>query len=107
MKVVLLTARDPLRAADGAAPPTVASHLAAEGHEVTLVLLEEAVSLARDGHDGAAALTAAIGAGVEVLADAEALARRAVERVGSGIKPTDLGDVVDLLLEHSDRQAWL
>lgn len=106
-RVVLLSARDPLRAADTAYPARVAAELAADGHEVTLVLLEDAVVLARRGHAGAEDLEGAIGNGVVVLAESEALARRAVERVGAGVEPTDLAAVVDLLMTRSDRQAWL
>ena len=107
MKVVLLSARDPLQAVDATSAPAAAHHLASAGHEVVLVLLEEAVTLARDDHQGADGLRAAIAGGVRVLADGEALSRRAVERPGEGVKPTDLGEVVDLLFEWSDRQAWL
>lgn len=106
-RVVLLTARDPLRAADTTYPARVARELAAAGHDVTLVLLEDAVVLARRAHDGAADLEAAIGDGVRVLAEQEALSRRAVAHVGEGVKSTDLGEVVDLLMTDSDRQAWL
>lgn len=106
-RVVLLTARDPLRAADTTYPARVARDLAAGGHEVSLVLLEDAVVLARRDHSGAEDLEAAIGAGVHVLAEEEALSRRAVASVGEGVKPTDLAEVVDLLMTGTDRQAWL
>lgn len=107
MKIVLLSARDPLQSVDGTAPSAVAAHLASAGHEVVLVLLEEAVTIARADHRSADGLRAAIGVGVRVLADGEALARRAVDRPGEGVKPTDLGEVVDLLFDWSDRQVWL
>lgn len=106
-RIVLLTARDPLRAADTTYPARIAGELAAAGHDVTLVLLEDAVALARRDHGGAADLEAAIGTGVRVLAEAEALSRRAVASVGEGVKPTDLAEVVDLLMTRTDRQAWL
>lgn len=106
-RVVLLTARDPLRAADTTYPARVARDLAVAGDDVTLVLLEDAVVLARRSHSGAADLEAAIGEGVRVLAEEEALSRRAVAHVGEGVKPTDLAEVVDLLMTRTDRQAWL
>lgn len=107
MRVVLLTARDPLRAADGDAPAGLAAELARAGHEVVLVLLEDAVTLARATHRHAPDLAGAVEAGVQVLAEGEALSRRAVTRIADGVKPTDLPAVVDLLFEWSDRQAWL
>lgn len=107
MRVVLLLARDPLQAGDGAAPVEVAAAVRSAGHDVTLVLLEDAVSLARAGHRHGDRLTAAVAAGVAVVAEEEALARRAVTRLAEQVKPTDFGSVVDLLMLHSDRQAWL
>lgn len=106
-RIVLLTARDPLRSADTTYPARVARELAAEGHEVTLVLLEDAVVLARRDHSGAEDLEAAIAEGVRVLAEDEALSRRAVGDVGEGLEPTRLAEVVDLLMTGTDRQAWL
>ncbi len=71
------------------------------------MLLEDAVTLARAGHRDAEVLEEALHAGVQVLADEEALARRAVERLGAGIKPTGMSEVVDLLFGWAERQAWL
>jgi sulfur relay (sulfurtransferase) complex TusBCD TusD component (DsrE family) len=105
MRITLLTARDPLRAGDGAHPARVAAQLADQGHDVTLVLLEDAVILARPGHREGKDLARATGAGVTVVADREALTRRGVKHDG-GVLPRDLRDVVNLLVE-SDRQAWL
>jgi sulfur transfer complex TusBCD TusB component (DsrH family) len=107
MRTVILTARDPLGAGDGSHAARAARELAAEGHDVVLVLLEDAVVLARAGHRDAVSLEEAIHAGVQVLAEEEALARRAVQRLGEGVKPTGMSEVVDLLLGWSERQAWL
>ncbi len=107
MKVLLLTARDPLHAADVAHPARLARQLAAAGEEVVLVLVEDAVTLARLGHAWSDALTAAVESGVRVFAEEEALSRLAVHRLVDGVKPTGLGEVVDLLFDWSDRQAWL
>ena len=107
MKVLLLTSRDPLRTADGGSPAELAATMAAEGHDVVLVLLEDAVTLARTGHRLADRLAAAAAAGARVLAEEDALARRAVARIGDGIKPVAMPEVIDLLMDWSDRQAWL
>lgn len=107
MNVLLLTARDPLQAADVAHPARLARHLATAGHEVTLVLLEDAVTLARVGHAWGDALGAAQEAGVRVLAEQEALARRAVHRLASGVKSAELGEVVDALFDWAERTAWM
>lgn len=107
MNVLLLTARDPLSAEDAEAPATLAAELAGAGHEVALVLLEDAVGLARTGHRHGGALDAAADAGVRALAERDALARRGVARLREAVKPADFGEIVDLLMTWSDRQAWL
>lgn len=107
MRTVILTARDPLRAGDGTHAARAARELAGEEHEVVLVLLEDAVVLSRAGHRDAVVLEEALHAGVEVLADQEALARRAIDRLGEGVKPTGMSEIVDLLFGWSERQAWL
>lgn len=107
MNVLLLTARDPLQAADVAHPARLARQLASDGEDVVLVLLEDAVSLARSGHAWSDALTVAVEAGVEVLAEEEAIARRAVHRLVDGVKPVPFGEVVDRLFGWADRQVWL
>lgn len=106
-RIVLMTARDPLAAGDGCYPARAARELADDDHEVVLVLLEDAVLLARDGHRNGAELDDTVAAGVRVLAEEDALARRAVSRPANGVKPTTFADVVDLLFSWSDRHAWL
>ncbi|MBW3576862.1 MAG: DsrE family protein [Actinobacteria bacterium] len=107
MNVVLLTARDPLQAADVAHPVRLARQLSGGGDDVVLVLVEDAVTLARAGHTWSDALAAAHAAGVRIVAEQEALSRRAVHRLVEGVKPISLGDTVDLLVDWSDRRAWL
>ena len=107
MNVLVLTARDPLQAADVAHPARLARQVVADGDDVVLVLLEDAVSLARSGHAWSDSLTAAQQAGVEVLVEEEAVARRAVHRLVDGVKPVPFGEVVDRLFGWADRQAWL
>lgn len=107
MKIILLTARDPLQAADVAHPARLARQLAAAGQEIVLVLLEDAVTLARSGHAWSDAISAALQAGVRVVAEEEALARRAVHRLLEGVKPVAFGEVVNMMFDWSERQAWL
>lgn len=106
-RIVLVTARDPLRAADGTDPAHMARSLAGDGHEVVLVLLEDAVAMARRSHRDAPALAKAAAEGVRLIADEDALSRRAVADRGEDVEAAVLGEVVDLLFDWSDRQAWL
>ncbi len=104
MTTLLLTARDPLSTADGVHPVRIATTLARTGEPVTLVLLEDAVTLARLGHRDLEHLVAALDAGVEILAEEDACARRAVDPI-DGLKTTSYAEVVDRLT--ADRSAWL
>lgn len=105
-RILLLTARDPLGDGDGFAAARTATHLGAD-HEVTFVLLEDAVTAARADHGLGAELVAATAAGVRVLVESEALSRRAISALGNGIEPIGYAQIADLLLAGSDRQAWL
>lgn len=107
MNVLLMTARDPLQAADVAHPARLARQLSSDGEDVVLVLLEDAVSLARAGHAWSDSLIAALEAGVEVLVEEEAIARRAVHRLVGGVKRVPFGEVVDRLFGWAERPAWL
>lgn len=107
MRILLITARDPLHAADGARPVRMATELAGQDHQVVLVLLEDAVALGRLDHRLAGHLRAALDAGVQIMAEEEALARRAVHRRGAEVKPADLGEVTDLIMDWAERCAWL
>ncbi len=107
MRTALLTARDPLRAADGAHPLRLATDLAGAGHEVVLALLEDAVVVTRPGHGAAPALEAALSKGVRVVAEDEAMARRGITRLVDGVEPASMGEVTELLLAWSERQAWV
>lgn len=106
MKILLLTARDTLQAADVAHPVRLARQLTGD-NEVVLVLLEDAVTVARAGHAWSDTLAAAQEAGVRVYGEEEALARRAVHRLVEGVKPCDMGQVVEHLVDWADRQIWL
>jgi len=107
MNVVLLTARDPLRAGDGAHALRLAAELAGQGHDVVLALLEDAVVAARSTHAAGPDVEVAIGKGVRVVAEDEALARRGIAALRDGLEPASMGEVTELLLGWSDRQAWV
>lgn len=107
MRVLVLTARDPLRAADGAHGLRLAGDLAGQGHEVVLGLLEDAVVTVRDRHRLRPDLDAVIGKGVRVVAEDEAVNRRGIVVSGDGVEPASMGEVTELLLSWSERQAWV
>lgn len=104
MSTVIITARDPLGAGDTTHPVRTAAALARSGEPVTLVLLEDAVTLTRLGHRDLEVLVGALDAGVHVLVEREARDRRGVEPI-DGVADTTVDEVAGLL--DADRSVWL
>jgi intracellular sulfur oxidation DsrE/DsrF family protein len=95
---LFIHSRDPSLASDGPGQLDLAAELAGQGHEVTVLLVHNAVMPARMGAkaDGLAGLAAS---GVEVLADAFALAERGIspDRLAHGVRAVPLDVAVDRL----------
>jgi sulfur relay protein TusB/DsrH len=78
-------------------------------HEVTVYLLQDAVFAARRSFEAGQALIEQAGrAGVRVLADAVSARQRGVvgDRVSPGVSVSDMGEMVDLLMERADKAIW-
>lgn len=90
-------------------PLQLAARLAGAGAPVTVVLLDRAADLARPAHPSQDRLAAALEAGVQVQVDIAALRRRGIHptAVATGVKPTDLAAVGDLLVDATDKVVWL
>lgn len=90
-------------------PLELACTLSTDGDPVTVVLLDRAADLARPAHPSAARIAAAIDTDVEVQVDIAALRRRGIHptAVATGVKPTDLAAVGDLLVDGTDKVVWL
>ena len=99
-KYLLIESRDPFDSNDVGRYCELAAGLVAQGDPVTLFLVQNGVLPARHGarSDG---LTAAIEAGVEVLADEFSLSERAIraDALVAGVTPAPLDVVVDQLAE--------
>ncbi|MGI9017607.1 MAG: hypothetical protein ACR2HR_10980 [Euzebya sp.] len=89
-------------------PLELARALAATGN-VTVVLLDRAADLARPTHPSQPRVQAALGAGATVMVDSAALQRRGIHptAVATGIKPSDIAAVGDLLVDATDKVVWL
>jgi sulfur relay protein TusB/DsrH len=78
-------------------------------HDVTIYLLQDGVLAARRsfpaGHE---LIQDAERSGVEVLVDAVSARQRGLvgERVANGVNVTDMGELVDDLMEHADKAIW-
>ena len=78
-------------------------------HDVTIYLLQNGVFTARRTYQAGAALVEEAGRnGVKLLVDAISLRQRGVvaDRVAHGVSEAEMKDVVELLIDHSDKAIW-
>jgi predicted peroxiredoxin len=99
-KYLLIESRDVFDSKDSTTYGALAADLAGEGNTVTLFLVQNGVLSARPSTQ-ANVLTAAIKAGVEVLADDFSLRERGIPagRLVAGVKAAPLDTVIDHLAE--------
>lgn len=78
-------------------------------HDVTIYLLQDGVFTARRTWKAGATLVAgAERSGVKLLADAVSLRQRGVlgDRLAKGVSVAEMNDLVDLLMDRSDKAIW-
>lgn len=83
--------------------------LRAERHDVTIYLLQDGVFTARRNFkSGAELIQDAERSGLTVLADAVSARQRGVvgDRMAKSVNVTDMDQLVDLLMERSDKAIW-
>jgi sulfur relay (sulfurtransferase) complex TusBCD TusD component (DsrE family) len=83
--------------------------LKAERHDVTVFLLQDAVFAARQSFKAGAGLRKeARSQGLRVLADEVALRERGLvgDRVAKDVEVSTMDELVDLLMERSDKAIW-
>ena len=93
---LLIESRDPFESNEVGYYHDLARGLAAEGHHVTMFLVQNAVLAARPCK-ASAALSALAKTGVRVLADAFALEERGVKQLAEGVAAAPIDVVVDHL----------
>lgn len=101
---LLIESRDPFESNDVAYYYDLARGLVAEGNQVTLLLVQNAVLAARPGAQ-APALRALVAAGVKVLGDDFALRERGIKKLADGVKEAAI-DVVADHLEAGHKILW-
>ncbi len=87
----------------------LASQLRGAGHHVSLYLVQDAVFAARRSFEaGVALLTSAKARQVALLADEVSLRQRGItrERLAEPVRVSNMGELVDLLMEKSDKAIW-
>jgi len=78
-------------------------------HDVTVYLVQDAVFAARKGFAaGEGLLAEARKNGLTLLADEISLRQRGVvkDRLSAEVKVSNMGELVDLLMERSDKAIW-
>lgn len=106
MRYLLIESRDPFELAGAESAAALARSLVAEGHRVTLFLVQNGVLPARPG-TRSRHLEAAAKAGVEVLADDFSLRERGIahDRLVAGVKPAPIDAVVAALADGA-KTIW-
>lgn len=81
----------------------------AVGDSVSAVLLDEAASAVRIGHQMTGVVAAAIAAGVSVAVHDDAIRRRGIRGDGlvDGVKVVTIDEVADLVADGADKAVWL
>ncbi|MBM4362915.1 MAG: sulfur reduction protein DsrE [Deltaproteobacteria bacterium] len=101
---LLIESREPFECNDVGYYYELAGNLAAEGNDVTLLLVQNGVLPARPGAQ-APALAALVDRGVKVLADDFSLAERGIQTLRSGVTAAPISVVVDHL-EAGHKTLW-
>lgn len=107
VRYLLIETKDPLNG--GQYSFELGQQLRELQHEVTLYLLQDAVFAARRGYAaGERLLAEAQQRGLTLLADEVSLRQRGVvqERLSSAVKASTMAELVDLLMERSDKAIW-
>jgi len=105
-KYLFIESRDPFESHDSQALYDLAQGQAKEGSEVTVFLIQNGVLPVRKGSKYAGRLAELTQGGVTVLADDFSLKERAVRHLVDGIKPSNVEELVDLVLSEGTKTIW-
>ena len=106
-RYLLIETKDPLDGGDYSFE--LGKQLRKDRHEVSLYLLQDAVLAARRGFRfGESLLTEAKSSGLTVLADEISLRERGVsgERLSREVRTAGMTELVELLMEGSEKAIW-
>lgn len=105
VRYLLIESRDPQEGSAVADYADLARDLRGAGNEVTLFLVQNGVFAARKGFAGSR--VGQVG-GAAVLADGFSLRQRGIDaaEVAPGVKVSEIGDLVDLLVQPDVRAMW-
>ncbi len=104
---LLVETRNPLEGGEYAF--ALGKQLRERRHDVTVYLLQDGVFTARKTFgDGARLRDEAKAAGLTLLADGVSMRQRGIvgDRVAPDVRMSDMDELVDLLMERSDKAIW-
>jgi sulfur relay protein TusB/DsrH len=105
-KYLFIESRDPFESHDSQALYDLAQGQAREGNAVTVFLIQNGVLPARQGSKYAGRFAELSQGNVKVLADDFSLKERAVRRLVDGVKPSNVEELVDLMLIEGTKAIW-
>ena len=106
---VLVESRDPFEYSDTGYFYEVAADLSKAGNNVTFFLVQNGVLTARSGMtDSAISKLQKAAPGVKIMADEFSLRERAIvgSKLASGVTPSDVDELVDLLAVDGVKAIW-
>lgn len=106
-KYLLIETKGPLEGGNWAFD--VGVQLREDQHDVTVYLLQDGVFSARRGFEaGEKLIHGAERSGLRVIADGVSCKQRGIlgDRVSKSVSVTDMDELVDLLMERSDKAIW-
>jgi sulfur relay (sulfurtransferase) complex TusBCD TusD component (DsrE family) len=106
-RYVLVESRDPFESRDVSYFYGLAANLAAKGEQVSLFLVQNGVMVSRKGAKGNP-LDDLMKGKVEVLADSFSLRERGIQNSERhpSVKPSDIGNLVDQIMEEGTKVLW-
>ncbi len=106
-RYVLVESRDPFESRDVTYFYGLAADLAAKGEQVTLFLVQNGALVSRKGAEGNP-LGDVLKRNVEVLVDSFSLKERGIQdsEKHPSVKPSDIGNLVDQIMEEGTKVLW-
>ncbi len=105
---LLIESRDPFEFQDVQQFYDLAHQLSQSGHQVTMYLVQDGVFAARSGAKTGKFGDLAKAGKIKILADDFSLEERGIlqDSMASGIQPSNIDHLVDLMLDGSPKTIW-
>jgi intracellular sulfur oxidation DsrE/DsrF family protein len=105
-KYVFIESRDPFDSSDSQYFAELVEGISNRGNETTLFLVQNGVLPLRRGSKHNETISKLVNGKVKVLADGFSLNERGINNLVDGVETSDMGRLVDLLLEPGAKAIW-